>query len=113
MALGHGDVLEHVVLGPQLPVTVPAHAPPVVTHMSPLVHERPSLHVVPAGNVISGKVSVASSHAPYMAHGVDTPLGTGMSVRMQPRPSRVASVGRQRSTPVQYAPSSHAASLST
>jgi len=64
IAEGHGEVLAHVVLGPQLPVTVPAHAPPLVTQTSPVVHERLSLHVVPAGKVTSGKLSLASSHAP-------------------------------------------------
>jgi hypothetical protein len=59
----HGSVLAHDPEAPQLEVTAPAHAPPVVTQASPVVHRMPSLHDEPAGRVTSGTESVASSHA--------------------------------------------------
>ena len=63
---GHGVVLPHVPPPAVHPgTTVPAHAPPALTHTSPVVHESPSSQLAPAPSCTSGKLSVASSHAPW------------------------------------------------
>src|SRR5437764_916370 len=65
----HGVAVVQAPLPEQSPTTVPTQAPSAVQRSLPVQAIRSS-QVAPVGRCVSGKLRVASSHAPYERHGL-------------------------------------------
>jgi hypothetical protein len=104
-----GDVVAQVVDGVvHEAVAVPRHAPELA-HTSPVVHAIVSSQLAPTRTDAMNERDASSQV--YPAHAVGGDGGVGIMVVTQPRALAIGSPGTQRSTPVQYRPSSHVASV--